>query len=81
MHDASVRCTKFDQKWSTVELEPLPTQIATAGLFILGERDCVKCWFCNLSLEPLKIAVSLWHEHANGGLLRVLIGDKRHRFR
>ena len=41
-----------------------PTEIADAGMYYLGERDRVKCWYCNGGLQNWERDDLPWEEHA-----------------
>ena len=53
-----------ERRWSQVRIRATATQMAQAGLYYLGERDRVKCWYCNGRLQNWAFADEPWFEHA-----------------
>jgi len=52
------------RNWSQVRIKATPTQMAEAGLYYLGERDRVKCYYCNGGLQNWALNDDPWFEHA-----------------
>ena len=50
--------------WPVHRIRATPQQIADAGMFYLGERDRVKCWYCNGGLQNWEQDDQPWEEHA-----------------
>ena len=51
-------------KWPAHKIQASPQHIADAGMFYLGERDRVKCWYCNGGLQNWERDDLPWEEHA-----------------
>ena len=51
MRNEDSRFETFDHRWPQNRVRATPRQIAKAGFFFLGERDRVKCWYCNGGLD------------------------------
>ena len=58
------RFQTFDDRWPAAQLRASPRQIARAGFFFLGDRDRVKCWYCNGGLQNWDPDDEPWTEHA-----------------
>ena len=54
----------FDIRWPINKVRATPETIARAGFFFLGERDRVKCWYCNGGLQNWDYNDDPWTEHA-----------------
>ena len=50
--------------WPAHRIRATPHQIVDAGMYYLGERDRVKCWYCNGGLQNWEKDDSPWEEHA-----------------
>lgn len=50
--------------WPAHRLRATPSELVDAGLFYLGDRDRVKCWYCNGGLQNWERDDSPWEEHA-----------------
>ena len=50
--------------WPAHQIQATPSDIADAGMYYLGERDRVKCWYCNGGLQNWERDDSPWEEHA-----------------
>ena len=50
--------------WPAHRIRATPVDIADAGMYYLGERDRVKCWYCNGGLQNWERDDSPWKEHA-----------------
>jgi len=50
--------------WQRNNLRATITDMAEAGLYYLGERDKVKCWYCNGGLCNWQVNDEPWFEHA-----------------
>ena len=64
MARVEARIETFDHRWPTTNIGTSPEQIARAGFFFLGERDRVKCWYCNGGLQNWEPEDEPWTEHA-----------------
>jgi len=53
-----------ERRWSQVRIRATAMQMAQAGLYYLGERDRVKCWYCNGGLQNWTFEDNPWFEHA-----------------
>jgi len=57
-----------DKKWGTLNTLPLckstPEQMSQAGLYYLGERDRVKCWYNNGGQQNWARFDNPWFKHA-----------------
>ena len=51
-------------RWPTHRIRATLADIADAGMYYLGERDRVKCWYCNGGLQNWEMDDSPWEEHA-----------------
>ena len=51
-------------RWSQVRIRATSLQMAQAGLYYLGERDRVKCYYCNGGLQNWDVGDNPWFEHA-----------------
>jgi len=52
------------RRWSQVRIRATDVQMAQAGLYYLGDRDRVKCWYCNGGLQNWSFNDEPWFEHA-----------------
>ena len=59
-----MRLETFDYRWPSTRVRATPPQIAKAGFYFLGERDRVKCWYCNGGLQNWEPMDEPWREHA-----------------
>ena len=50
--------------WPAHRIRASPQQIVDAGFFYLGNRDRVKCWYCNGGLQNWERDDVPWEEHA-----------------
>ncbi|XP_076799944.1 baculoviral IAP repeat-containing protein 7-like isoform X2 [Clavelina lepadiformis] len=50
--------------WPSHRIRATPRQIANAGMYYLGVRDRVKCWYCNGGLQNWERDDDPWEEHA-----------------
>ena len=50
--------------WPAHRIRATPADIADAGMYYLGERDRVKCWYCNGGLQNWERDDLPWEEHA-----------------
>ena len=50
--------------WERSIIQAQPEELAEAGLFYTGERDAVKCWYCNGGLLHWEYNDDPWFEHA-----------------
>ncbi|WP_366139432.1 RING-HC finger protein [uncultured Endozoicomonas sp.] len=57
------RLETFDRRW-TGRVAATTQQIAEAGFFYIGDRDRVKCWYCNGGLQNWEPQDEPWKEHA-----------------
>ncbi|XP_076818309.1 E3 ubiquitin-protein ligase XIAP-like isoform X2 [Clavelina lepadiformis] len=64
MRNEDSRFETFDHRWPQSRVRATPRQIAKAGFFFLGERDRVKCWYCNGGLQNWDPGDEPWSEHA-----------------
>ena len=64
MKEESARLVTFDQRWPSSKIQATPLQVAQAGFYFLGERDRVKCWYCNGGLQNWEPQDDPWKEHA-----------------
>ncbi|XP_078492411.1 zinc finger protein [Ciona intestinalis] len=58
------RVVTFDSRWPKNKTQATVQQIAKAGFFYLGDRDRVKCWYCNGGLQNWDPDDEPWTEHA-----------------
>ena len=52
------------RNWAQVRIKATAQQMAEAGLYYLGERDRVKCYYCNGGLQNWSFYDVPWFEHA-----------------
>ncbi|XP_078493284.1 zinc finger protein isoform X1 [Ciona intestinalis] len=64
MRNEESRFETFDNRWPASNVRASPRQIAKAGFFFLGDRDRVKCWYCNGGLQNWDPDDEPWTEHA-----------------
>nr|XP_026695219.1 zinc finger protein isoform X1 [Ciona intestinalis]XP_026695220.1 zinc finger protein isoform X1 [Ciona intestinalis] len=64
MRHLDSRIVTFDSRWPKNKTQATIQQIAKAGFFYLGERDRVKCWYCNGGLQNWDPDDEPWTEHA-----------------
>ena len=50
--------------WHRNNIRAIMSDMAEAGLYYLGERDKVKCWYCNGGLQNWHVNDEPWFEHA-----------------
>ena len=50
--------------WPAYRIRATPQQIVDAGMYYLGERDRVKCWYCNGGLQNWERDDDPMEEHA-----------------
>merc|ERR1719410_108972 len=46
MRTVESRLATYHSRWQSSAVRATPTQLAHSGLFYLGERDRLKCWYC-----------------------------------
>ncbi|XP_039257064.2 uncharacterized protein LOC120333770 [Styela clava] len=63
-HMRAGREETFDRRWPRGRVQATPEQISEAGFFFLGERDRVKCWYCNGGLQNWEYDDIPWVEHS-----------------
>ena len=63
MHDYKTRLGTF-LTWESSIFHAQPEELADAGLFNIGKRDQVKCWYCNGGLQHWESEDVPWFEHA-----------------
>jgi len=53
MNNAADRLQTYrdSQNWPTDRKLASPFQLGAAGFYYLGDRDSVKCWYCNGALQ------------------------------
>ena len=51
-------------RWPAHRIRATPQQIVAAGMYYLGLRDRVKCWYCNGGLQNWDQEDDPWAEHA-----------------
>ena len=49
--------------WPAHRIRATPQQIVDAGMYYLGLRDRVKCWYCNGGLQNWNQEDDPWEEH------------------
>ncbi|XP_076805788.1 baculoviral IAP repeat-containing protein 7-A-like [Clavelina lepadiformis] len=49
--------------WPSHRIHATPRQISKAGMYYLGVRDRVKCWYCNGGLQNWERNDDPWEEH------------------
>nr|XP_039257848.1 uncharacterized protein LOC120334400 isoform X1 [Styela clava] len=64
MRNEVARQDTFDRRWPVGRTAATPAEISQAGFFFLGERDRVKCWYCNGGLQHWEYDDMPWIEHA-----------------
>ena len=64
MREEPTRLQTFDERWPSNRVCATAQQIAKAGFYFLGERDRVKCWYCNGGLQNWEPLDEPWREHA-----------------
>ena len=64
MREEPIRLQTFDERWPSNRVRATAQQIAKAGFYFLGERDRVKCWYCNGGLQNWEPLDEPWREHA-----------------
>nr|XP_039257836.1 uncharacterized protein LOC120334396 [Styela clava] len=64
MRNEVARQDTFDRRWPVGRTAATPAEISQAGFFFLGERDRVKCWYCNGGLQNWEYDDMPWIEHA-----------------
>lgn len=50
--------------WPAHRVRATVNELAAAGFFFLGERDRVKCWYCNGGIQNWEYDDDPWIEHA-----------------
>ena len=56
--------TRNGNRWPQEKLRATTDELVNAGFFHLGERDRVKCWYCNGGLQNWDYEDDPWREHA-----------------
>jgi len=51
-------------RWNGNNIRASATDMVEAGLYYLGQRDRVKCWYCNGGLQNWHFNDNPWFEHA-----------------
>ncbi|XP_077976728.1 uncharacterized protein LOC144432460 [Styela clava] len=64
MRNEVARQDTFDRRWPVGRTAATPAEISQAGFFFLGERDRVKCWYCNGGFQNWEYDDMPWIEHA-----------------
>nr|XP_039257868.1 LOW QUALITY PROTEIN: uncharacterized protein LOC120334414 [Styela clava] len=64
MSNEVARQDTFDHRLPVGRTAATPAEISQAGFFFLGERDRVKCWYCNGGLQNWEYDDMPWIEHA-----------------
>jgi len=67
MRSEAARLQTFRERshaWPARRITATPEQMSQAGLYYLGERDRVKCWYCNGGLQNWARFDNPWFEHA-----------------
>ena len=52
------------ENWPNENIRATPFKIADAGFYYLGNKDSVKCWYCNGGLQNWERLDLPWEEHA-----------------
>nr|CAB3225570.1 baculoviral IAP repeat-containing protein 2 [Phallusia mammillata] len=63
MADERTRLATFKFNWPN-HINATPQELAQAGLYFLGERDRLKCWYCNKGFHNWERNDVPWVEHA-----------------
>ena len=50
--------------WPRDRIASTPLEFAMAGFYYLGDKDRVKCWYCNGGLRNWETSDVVSHEHA-----------------
>jgi len=64
MRSVQSRLATFRSGWQASRVRTSPKQLAESGLFYLGDRDRMKCWYCNGGLQNWDYNDDPWFEHA-----------------
>jgi len=64
MRDFEVRLATFEVGWPRSKTRASPKELAKSGMFCIGERDKLKCWYCNGGLQNWNFNDDPWFEHA-----------------
>jgi len=67
MQNLQSRLSTFHERsnmWPQRHIAATPTDMSQAGLYYLGTRDRVKCWYCNGGLQNWDRYDNPWFEHA-----------------
>jgi len=64
MRSMEARLATFDVGWQSDRVRASPQLLADSGMYYLGERDRVKCWYCNGGLQNWEYEDEPWFEHA-----------------
>jgi len=67
MRSEAARLQTFQDRshaWPAHRIVATPEQMSQAGLYYLGVRDRVKCWYCNGGLQNWARFDNPWFEHA-----------------
>ena len=64
MRNEESRYETYDERWPANQVRATARQISRAGFFFLGDRDRVKCWYCNGGLQNWDPDDEPWTEHA-----------------
>lgn len=51
-------------RWNENNIRASASDMVEAGLYYLGQRDRVKCWYCNGGLQNWHVDDNPWFEHA-----------------
>ena len=54
----------LSQNWPSERIQAKPLEIADAGFYYLGDKDRVRCWYCNGGLQNLERYDLPRQEHA-----------------
>jgi len=64
MRSLESRLSTYRSGWQASRVRATPKQLAETGLYFLGERDRLKCWYCNGGLQNWEFDDDPWFEHA-----------------
>jgi len=64
MRHLNSRLATYEVGWQASRVRASPRELADSGLYYLGVRDKVKCWYCNGGLQNWDYNDEPWFEHA-----------------
>jgi len=67
LRNVTARLQTFRERshtWPAHRIAATPEEMSQAGLYYLGERDRVKCWYCNGGLQNWEKFDNPWFEYA-----------------